>query len=193
MVRSTGVLSPHQAYRRLTGRSCSGGTPLEAPGESSYLIAVRFTSLCSTITYLVVDRPRYPQHPSAMVFTAATVESVEFDASTGLLVIRNPLLALEQEGSILHSNGWTEASEADLPEEGLPPTPRAKGHHQSLFSSGSKESNKLKRGAAGKKGSQEGAAEEGRSSSETTEGGSESANAVPALFGGNKRVYKRAA
>ena len=127
-----------------------------------------------------------------MVFDSSTIESVEFNASTGLLVIRNPHLALDQENSILHTNGWEEATESDLPEEGLPPTPRVKGHPQQtgLFSFASgKHGNKLKRGiAAGDKESKEKIAEEGRASNDAGEIGGQPA--LPA-FGGNKRVYKR--
>lgn len=125
-----------------------------------------------------------------MVFNSATVESVEFNASSGLLVIRNPILSEEQEHGILQSNGWTEAAESDLPEEGLPPTPRLKG--SSLFG---RESNKLKRGvgAGGRKSADsEGMAEEGRASSDSTTGAVSGSEAGGASFGGNKRVYKPA-
>lgn len=116
------------------------------------------------------------------------VESVEFHRGTGLLIIRNPILNAEQEQTILEQNGWSEAAESDLPEAGLPPTPRLKG--PSLFGLGRRDGSKPKRGLARCSTDSDRTAESGKAiiqgdANEVSDGG-------VAAFEGNKRVYKRA-
>jgi len=117
-----------------------------------------------------------------------SLETVEYNLATQLLIIRNPTLAVQDESSILQRSGWRELPPEEV-NELVPPTPGAKDgsvgsklkkshhHHQRSVSKGSVVD--------------EGSSNSGGAGEEEARDGDESEGAgKPAVNGTPKRVYR---